>query len=76
MATTFNDLLDNIKQLSKAELEELKHVVEQKWVEIRRAEILEAAAAAKQESKDGKTIVLSSPEEIKGYFEKMMVNED
>jgi DNA repair protein RadC len=76
MTTSFNELLANVEQLSKAELAELKQLVEQKWVDIRRAEIVEAAETARKESKEGKTIVLSTPDEIKGYFEKMMVNED
>lgn len=74
--TTFAELVDTLDQLTSDEMLELKRIVEKKWVDIRRKEILEAVEQGRKESEEGKTIVLSSPEEIKGYFSKMMSNED
>ncbi len=73
---TFAELVDTLDLLSSDEIQELKRLVEQKWVNIRRKEILEAVKKSRQESDEGTTIVLSSPEEIKGYFSKMMSDED
>ena len=68
---TLAELTEKVEELSKEELEELKRIVELRWIELRRQEIFEAA-----EDAEGKTVVLSSPEEIKDYFMKMINNED
>ena len=73
---TFADIAAKVEELSKDELEELKRVVELRWIELRRQEIVQAAEEARKEHAEGKTIVLSSPEEIKDYFKKMIANED
>lgn len=73
---TFAELVDTLDHLSADEMFELKRLVEKKWVEVRRKEISDSFKDARKESDEGKTIVLSSPEEIKGYFSKMMSNED
>ena len=73
---TFAELVDTLDHLSAGEMLELKHIIEKKWTEIRRKEIAESIRDARKESEEGKTILLSSPEEIKGYFSKMMNNED
>jgi hypothetical protein len=65
-----------VDDLSKDEIEELKKVVQLKWLEIRRKEISDAVIEARKEHEEGRTIVLSSPEEIKNYFMKMVENED
>lgn len=74
--TTFAELVDKVDELSKDQLEELKRVVQLRWIEIRRQEILEAAEEARREHAEGKTVVLSTPEEIKSYFMKMIGDED
>jgi hypothetical protein len=74
--TTFAEIAEKVEELSKDELEELKKIVEVRWIEIRRQEILEAAEEARKEHAEGKTVVLSSPEEIKDYFLKMIHDED
>ena len=74
--TTFAEIAEKVEELSKDELEELKKIVEVRWIEIRRQEILEAAEEARREHVEGKTVVLSSPEEIKNYFLKMIHDED
>jgi len=76
MLPTFAELTEKIEELSKEELYELKHIVELRWIELRRQEIFEAAEQARKEHAEGKTIVLSSPEEIKNYFMKMIDDED
>jgi hypothetical protein len=68
---TFSDIVENVDNLSKDEIEELKEVVQLKWLEIRRREIADAVAEGRKEHEEGKTIVLSSPEEIKNYFLKL-----
>ena len=73
---TFADIAEKVEELSKDELEELKRVVELRWIELRRQEIVQASEEARKEHAEGKTIVLSSPEEIKDYFKKMIANED
>lgn len=73
---TFAELTEKVEVLSKDELEALKRVVELRWIELRRQEIVEAAEEARREHAEGKTVVLSSPEEIKDYFMKMINDED
>jgi hypothetical protein len=73
---TFAEIAEKVDHLSKDELEELKRVVEMRWIELRRQEILEAAEEARKEHAEGKTVVLSSPQEIKNYFMKMIHDED
>ena len=63
--TAFAELIEKVDGLSKDELEELKPVIQLRWIEIRRQEMLEAAEEARRERAEGKTVVLSSPEEIK-----------
>jgi hypothetical protein len=74
--TTFAEIAGKVEELSKDELDELKRVVEMRWIEMRRQEIFEAAEDARKEHAEGKTVVLSSPEEIKNYFMKMIKDED
>ena len=74
--TIFAEIVDKVDDLSKEEIEELKRIVELKWIEMRRQEILNAAEQARKESAEGKTVVLSTPEEIKSYFMNIIHNED
>jgi hypothetical protein len=73
---TFAEIVDQVDDLSKEELEELKKIIQLRWIEIRRQEILEAAEEARRERAEGQTVVLSTPEEIKSYFMKMINDED
>jgi hypothetical protein len=73
---TFADIAEKVEYLSKDELEELKRVVEMRWIELRRQEIFEAAEEGRREHAEGKTVILSSPQEIKNYFMKMIQDED
>lgn len=74
--TTFAELVEKVDDLSKDELEELKRIIQMRWIEIRRQEILEAVEEARREHAEGKAVILSSPEEIKSYFMKMIGDED
>jgi len=73
---TFAEMVDKLDDLNSGEILELKQLIERKWVEIRSNEIAEHVGEARKESAKGETIVLSTPDEIKGYFSIMMSNED
>lgn len=65
---TFAELVKTIDHLSEDEMEELREILRRKKEE----EIFKAVEEARRESKEGKTVALSSPEEIKLFFEKIM----
>ncbi len=67
---TFAELVDNVVLLSKEEMEEMRRILNRKLISLKEQEILDAAEEAKRDREEGKTIVLSSLEEIKGYFSK------
>ncbi|HEX8460722.1 MAG TPA: hypothetical protein VF623_04810 [Segetibacter sp.] len=71
---TFAELVESVENLSKEEMVEMKRIMERKWMDIREQEIIEAVEEARRESEEGKTVVLSSPQEIKSFFDKMMNN--
>jgi hypothetical protein len=73
---TFAEIVEKLDELSPDEVIALKQLIEKKWVEMRRTEIADNVEMSRKESAAGKTIVLSTPDEIKGYFSKMMSNED
>lgn len=73
---TFAELVNSLDNLTSDEMVALKKLVKKKWIDIRQQEILDIAEKARRESANGETIVLSTPEEIKSYFSKMMINED
>ena len=73
---TFAELVDNVVLLSKEEMEEMRRILNRKLISLKEQEILNAVEEAKREQEEGKTIVLSTPEEIKTYFEKMLENAD
>lgn len=74
--SNISKLIDAIDNLSIEEMEEIKKIMEKKWATLRQQQILKEVEEARKESKEGKTLVLSSPEEIKSYFDKMVFNED
>lgn len=76
MMATFAEMVEELDSLSKEQLQEIKRIVERKWISIRQQEILDAVEEAKRDKEEGRTIVLSSPEEIKEYFNKILENED
>lgn len=61
-----------VENLSSEEIDELWEILRCKKEE----EIFNAVEEARKESKEGKTIVLSSSEEIKNFFRKMMKDVD
>jgi len=69
---TFAELVETVDHLSEDEIDELHAILRKKKEE----EIFKAVEEARKESEEGKTIVLSSPEEIKDFFQKMMNDED
>lgn len=73
---TFAELVETVERLSKEETQEIKKIIERKWLDIRQQELIEAVEEARKESKEGKTLVLSSPQEIKSFFEKIMKDAD
>lgn len=64
--------METVEHLSEDEIDELRAILRKK----KEQEILEALEDARKESEEGKTIVLSSPEEIKSFFAKLMNDED
>ena len=73
---TFAELVDSVDQLSKEEMEEMRRVLDRKLISMKEQEILAAVEEAKRDRVEGKTITLSSPEEIKGWFNKILENGD
>lgn len=69
---TFAEVVETIEHLSEDEIDELREILRKK----KEQELIEAVEEARKESEEGKTIVLSSPEEIKAFFGKMMKDED
>ncbi len=73
---TFSDLVDEVVLLTKEEMEEMRRILNRRLISLREQEILDAIEEAKRDQEEGKTITLSTPEEIKNYFEKMLENAD
>ncbi len=69
---TFAELVETVEHLSEDEIDELREILRRKKEE----EILEASKEALKEYKEGKTISLSSPEEIKNFFNNLMNEND
>ena len=57
---TFSELVDTLDQLTTGEMLELKRILDERWLSIRQEEILAEVAIARKESKEGKTLILSS----------------
>lgn len=68
---TFEELVKTVEHLSEDERDELRDILRRK----KEQEIIEAVAEARKESAEGKTVVLSSPEEIESFFKKMINDE-
>lgn len=69
---TFAELVETVEHLSEDEIDELREILRKK----KEQEILEASKEALKEYEEGKTISLSSPEEIKKYFNNLMNEND
>lgn len=69
---TFAELVEKVEHLSDDEMDELREILRRK----REQEILKAVEEARKESREGKTLVFTSPEEVQSYFEKMINDED
>jgi hypothetical protein len=69
---TFAEIVKNVENLSFDELNELQVILQIK----KEKEILAAIEDARKESAEGKTISLSSKEDIKNFLEKLAKNED
>lgn len=73
---TFAELVDNVVHLSIEEMEEMKGILNRKLAEKKRQELYEASEEAMKEYKEGKSITLSTPEEIRKYFTDIMNEKD
>lgn len=73
---TFEELVDTVVNLPKEKMEEMRRILDKQLISFTEQEILDAVEEAKRDREEGKTIVLSSPEEIKDYFAKMVDNGD
>ncbi len=65
---TFAEIVETVENMSSDEIDELREILRRKKEE----EIFKAVEEVRQESKEGKTVSFSSPEEIKIYFEKLI----
>jgi hypothetical protein len=64
MSTTFAEIVEDVKQLSPAEKEELQELLKKFLIEERRHEIRENADASMKEYRDGKLESFSSVDEL------------
>ncbi len=65
MSTTFAEIVEDVKQLSPAEKEELQELLKKYLIEERRREMLENGEASLQELREGKLKFTSDLEELK-----------
>jgi hypothetical protein len=65
---SFAQIVGTVDHLSKDEIDELRAILRKK----KEQEILEASEEALKEYKEGKTISLKSPEDIKNFFNEIM----
>jgi phosphopantothenate synthetase len=67
MSQTFAEIVEDVKQLSPAEKEELQELLRKYLIEERRAEILENAEASLHEYRDGKLRFFTNIDEMMGF---------
>ena len=65
MSTTFAEIVEDVKQLSPAEKEELQELLKKYLIEERRREILENCEASLEELRDGKITFTTDIETLK-----------
>lgn len=65
---SFAEIVETVDHLSEDEIDELRAILRKK----KEQEILEASEEALKEYKEGKTISLKSPEDIKNFFNEIM----
>ena len=64
MSQTFADIVEDVRQLSPAEREELQEIIKRSLIEERRREILQNCEAGLQELREGKLTFTSDLEEL------------
>jgi phosphopantothenate synthetase len=64
MSQTFADVVEDVRQLSPAEKEELQEIIKRSLIEERRREILQNCEAGLQELREGKLTFTSDLEEL------------
>ena len=64
MSQTFADVVEDVRQLSPAEREELQEIIKRSLIEERRREILQNCEAGLQELREGKLKFTSDLEEL------------
>ena len=64
MSQTFADVVEDVRQLSPAEREELQEIIKKSLIEERRREILQNCEAGLQELREGKLTFTSDLEEL------------
>ena len=65
MSTTFAEIVEDVKQLSPAEKEELQALLKKYLIEERRREMVENGEASLQELREGSVTFTSDLEELK-----------
>ncbi|PYS25660.1 MAG: hypothetical protein DMF72_01100 [Acidobacteria bacterium] len=64
MSQTFADVVEDVRQLSPTEREELQEIIKRSLIEERRREILQNCEAGLQELREGKLTFTSDLEEL------------
>jgi len=64
MSQTFADVVEDVRQLSPAEREELQEIIKRSLIEERRREILQNCESGLQELREGKLTFTSDLEEL------------
>ena len=64
MSQTFAEIVEDVKQLSPAEKEELQELLRKYLIEERRREIRESAETGLQEYRDGKLEIFSNVDDM------------
>jgi phosphopantothenate synthetase len=68
MSQTFADVVEDVRQLSPAEREELQEIIKRSLIEERRREILQNCEAGLQELREGKLTFTSDLEELQKHL--------
>ena len=68
MSQSFAEIVEDVKQLSPAEKEELQELLRKYLIEERRAKILEHAEASLQENREGKLEFFSNVDDMMDFL--------
>lgn len=73
---TFAEIVEQVEFLNKEELKEIRNVVEERWALINHHELVKAIEQSRKDRAEGKSVILSSPDEIKNWFSKNILSDE